>query len=134
MPEVEEAGRPVTIEISAGGALEPDMAMLPLRLVTPCHARPSIARDLFPREHLQAPCSASLKAETAIMCGGTMEKARKDYAEAQKALREAQEYADAIEPKRGQPPDAKWVMAQQLVGMLEATVNRLAQKIADLDD
>lgn len=63
---------------------------------------------------------------------------RKEYEEALAALREAQSYADLLEPRPSEPQDeergARWVVAKQLVSMLQATVDRLARKLAGSDD
>lgn len=63
---------------------------------------------------------------------------RKEYDEALHALREAQAYADQLEPKPGKSSSAeqnvRWVSAKQLVEILQATVDRLARQLADGDD
>jgi len=63
---------------------------------------------------------------------------RKEYEDALKALREAQAYASRLEPRPGDRTDddslKRWMTATQLVGMLQAAVDRLAHKLADTDD
>lgn len=63
---------------------------------------------------------------------------RKEYDEALHALREAQAYADQLEPKPGKASNAeqnaRWVSAKQLVEILQATVDQLARRLADSDE